>query len=175
MESSRYAWLPLALAAALTTPAFAQVAGNYQGYSADGELVAFKVAPQRGATKLEIREAYVTLQARCEYSRISPNGVVIFAVDQAIDNGKVSAERANAAAFDIAFDLTFSGDGQSASGSIRSIIPGLDTSRLSAERALYCVSPTQPMQVTLMSANAKPPAQLAPIIYDWRAPRGGRP
>jgi hypothetical protein len=30
------------------------------------------------------------------------------------------------------------------------------------------------MQITLMSANANPPAPSAPIIYDWRAPLGGR-
>ena len=175
MDCIRYAGLLMAFTASFTTPVAAQVAGNYRGYSADGELVAFKVAPRKGSTRLEIREAYVTLQAKCEYSKLSPNGVVVFGVNQAITNGKVSAERVIAAAFDITFDLTFSSDGQSASGSIRSIVPGLDTSRLSAERALFCVSPTQPMQVTLMSANATPPAPSAPIIYDWRAPLGGRP
>ena len=175
MESVRLACIAAAVAVAINTSATAQVAGNYQGYSADGELVAFKVAPRKGSAGLEVREAYVTLQARCEYSKISSNGVVIFGVNQPIDNGKVRADRANAAAFDIAFDLTFSSDGQTASGSIRSIVPGLDTARLAAERALFCVSPRQSMQVTLMTANATVPASTVPVIYDWRAPRGGRP
>ena len=159
----------------LAAPAGAQQVGTYAGRSADGELVQFKVGPQNHSTTLAVREAAVLIDAKCEYSKLAAVGEVLYAVGAPIQNGVVSAERAVAPAFDIRIDLTFSADGQSATGSIRSILPGLDVRKRADERALYCVSPDQTMQVTLQKAGVRPPTPTGRVIYDWTRPAGGRP
>ena len=144
MNRLRRAVLGVTVLTGLAAPALSQVAGTYAGYSADSEFVQFKIAPLKDTGKLGVREAAVVVQAKCEYRRIDAVGAVIYSVGQEIRGGVVTAERAVAPAFDIRFRLTFAPDGRSATGSIRSIIPGLDVKRLGAEQALFCISPNRP-------------------------------
>jgi hypothetical protein len=164
-----------ALCVLASGPVQAQVAGVYTGYSADGELVQLKVAALKTTGRLGIREAAVFVDAPCDYRTIDAVGGIVYGVGEEIRHGVVRAERAEAAAFDIRFSLTFAADGRSATGSIRSIIPGLDATRLGAEQALFCLSPDQPLQVSLMMPGAEPPPLPGRILYDWTRPMAHRP
>lgn len=138
----------------LSTHAAAQVAGSYIGHSLDGEVVQFNVSPQEGSNALWVHDATVYIQARCERSHSTVNWGESYGVGATIVNGKAAANTSFSPYFNIRFDLTFSADGQTAKGSIRSIIPALDLKHGSATRALFCVSARQGLRVTLMPGVA---------------------
>ena len=168
------------LCLALSTPAAAQVAGSYIGHSLDGEYVQFNVSPQEGSNALWVHDATVYIQARCEKSHDTVSWGEAYGVGATIVNGKASANTSISPYFNIKFDLKFSADGQTATGSIRSIIPALDLKHIPATRALFCVSPRQGFQVTLLQAGAviTPPG---PTVHDggsqqpapWIRPNSG--
>ncbi len=142
------------LCMALSTPAAAQVAGNYIGHTLDGEYVQFNVSPQSGTNALWVHDATIYIQAQCEKSRSTVSWGENYGVGATIVNGKANANTSFSPYFNIKFDLKFSADGQTASGSIRSIIPALDLKHIPATRALFCVSARQSFMVTLLKGGA---------------------
>jgi hypothetical protein len=139
---------------ALAGPAAAQVAGTYIGHSLDGEYVQFNVSPQNGSNDLWVHDATVYIQARCEKSHSTVSWGESYGVGATIVNGKANANTSFSPYFNIKFDLKFSADGQTATGSIASIIPALDLKHIPATRALFCVSARQRLQVTLLQGGA---------------------
>jgi hypothetical protein len=104
------------LAGALATPAAAQVVGTYRGTAADGTDIAFLVSTDASTGNLALTGAGIDFAAPCKnssYVLISGWGFDLLAD---IVNRKVSYVAVNNY-FVFTFNLKFSGDGHSATGS----------------------------------------------------------
>ncbi len=153
-----------ALAAAIASPAAAQVAGTYSGTSADGNTVQFVVSTDSGTGFLAVTSATDFFSALCNDGSTLNTGWG-YGLTADIVNRKVKNITPNNY-FTITFNLVFAPDGQSATGNITSISPTLTPVGPRPKKALICTSPSQTLGVTLQSGAAKvaPPAPGA-IMY----------
>jgi len=149
-----------ALGACAISPAAAQVAGTYSGSTADGHSVTFTVSTDAGTGKLAVTGASVGFSDLCSNGSTLNSGWG-YGLTQDIKKGAVSNTTSDPY-FTIAFSLAFSGDGQSATGTVSSIGPTLSPVGPKPKKALFCQSPSQSMSVTLQSPDAPlftPPAK----------------
>ncbi len=155
-----FAIAPAALAAlSLASVANAgAVAGTYTGTSADGNYVSFTVSVD-GNSVLALTSQSYNFSAMCNDGSTLNTGWGL-GYDTPITGSTVKNTFAFADLTNVV-KLTFSGDGQSATGTIRSIGPSLTPIGPKPHKALFCKSPTQSLSVTLQpgAARVKPPAQ----------------
>lgn len=155
--------VPLALAgfaACAISPAAAQVAGTYSGTTADGNGVSFTVATDPNTHVLAVTSASVGFSDICHDGSILGEGWG-YGLNQDIVARKVTNTTAGAY-FTIKFSMTFSVNGQSATGWISSFSPTLSPVGPKPTRALFCKSLGQSMSLTLQPpamSQFKPPAK----------------
>lgn len=142
------------LAAALATPAAAQVAGTYAGTSADGVGIQFVVSTDSSNGDLALTSASIGFSAPCKKSTYVLNTGWGFGLTADIVNRRVSYVAIDNY-FVFTFNLTFSSDGQSATGSITSVSPTVTPVSNKPKKALFCESPKQGMTLTLQPPTAK--------------------
>jgi len=151
------------LAAALATPAAAQVAGVYAGTSTDGVGIQFTVSTDSNNGDLALTSAGIGFSAPCKHSTYVFNSGWGFGLTADIVNKKVSYVAIDNY-FVFTFNLTFSSDGQSATGEITSVAPTLTPVSNKPKKALICESPKQGMTLTLQPPSAKvSPALRGPV------------
>jgi hypothetical protein len=142
------------LLAALATPAAAQVAGTYAGTTADGVGLSFVVDTDTGNGDLALTSASIGFSAPCKNSTYVLNTGWGFGLTADIVHHKVTYEAIdNYFVFD--FSLTFSSDGQTATGTITSYSPTLTPVTNKPKKSLYCESPTQTLSLTLQPPTAR--------------------
>jgi hypothetical protein len=142
------------LAAALATPAAAQVAGVYAGTSADGVGIQFTVSTDPNTGDLALTSAGIGFSAPCKNSTYVLNTGWGFGLTADIANRKVSYVAIDNY-FVFTFNLKFSSDGQSATGSITSVSPTVSPVSNKPNKALFCESPKQDMTLTLQPPSAR--------------------
>ena len=146
-----------AFAATLAGPAAAQVAGTYSGTSADGNGISFTVATDPNTGALAVTGASVGFSAPCKGNvGVTLNTGWGYGLLADISNGQVS-NVSQSTYFDIAFNLTFSSDGQSATGQIETVSPDLYYVGDKAKKALLCTSKKQAMTLSLQNTAKAPP------------------
>jgi hypothetical protein len=154
------------LAAALATPAAAQVAGTYNGTSADGSGLQFVVGTDSSNGELAVTSATVFFTAPCKKSTYVLNTGWGFGLTADITKGKVTYTVPDNY-FVITFSLDFSKDGQSATGTILSVSPTLAPVSDKPKTALICTSPKQSLSVTLQTdASASATRSAGPMQLD---------
>jgi hypothetical protein len=156
------------LAAALATPAAAQVAGVYTGTAADGSGITFTVSTDPNNNDLALTSAGIGFSAPCKNSTYVFNNGWGFGLTADIVNRKVTYQAIdNYFVFD--FSLTFASDGQTATGTITSYSPTLTALTDKPTKALFCVSPKQTLSLTLqpptvrVNPGTKGPQQFNPL------------
>lgn len=142
------------LAAALATPAAAQVAGTYAGTSADGVGINFTVGTDSSNGDLALTGAGIGFSAPCKNSTYVLNTGWGFGLTADIVNRKVKYVAIDNY-FVFTFNLTFSADGQSATGEITSVSPTVTPVSNKPKKALFCELPKQGMTLTLQPASAR--------------------
>jgi hypothetical protein len=151
------------LAIALAQPAAAQVAGTYSGTAADGSGLSFTVGTDPNNGALAIIGASISFSAPCKGTTSSLQTGWGFNPNADISNNKVTYNYD----FDYlsnAVTLTFSADGQSATGTIASISPTLAPVGTKPTKALFCDSKKQALSLTLQPA-AKALPQPRAVLY----------
>ena len=152
-----------ALAVTLAQPAAAQVAGTYSGTAADGSGLSFTVGTDSNTCLPAIIGASISFSAPCKKSTTVLQTGWGYNPNADISNGKVTYN------YDFTYltnavSLTFSTDGQSATGTIASISPTLDPVGAKPKKALFCSSPKQALSVTLQTTAKAMPAPRA-VLY----------
>jgi hypothetical protein len=142
------------LAAALATPAAAQVAGTYAGTTADGVGLSFVVGTDSNNGDLALTSAGINFTAPCKNSTYVLNTGWGFGLTADIVHHKVSYVAIDNY-FVFTFSLDFSSDGQSATGTITSVSPTLTPVSNKPKKALFCESPKQGMTLTLQPPTAR--------------------
>jgi hypothetical protein len=143
-----------ALVAAIASPAAAQQVGNYSGTTSDGSGVTFTVGIDPGNSSLAITGASVGFTAIC------PTGVPNLSTGwgygllQDIVANKVTNTTSNNY-FYITFNLTFSANGQTASGGVIADSPTLFPLGAKPTKAALCRSARKTMTVTFVPGSAK--------------------
>jgi hypothetical protein len=138
------------VAAALATPAMAQVAGTYGGTSADGNSLTFVVATDPNTGDLAVTSATIFFTAPCKNSSYVLNTGWGFGLNSDIKDGKVKIT-SNDNYFSFHIGLDFASDGQSATGEIVSTSPTLTPVGPKPTHALICTSPKQDLSLTLQA------------------------
>jgi hypothetical protein len=139
------------IAAALATPAIAQVEGTYEGTSADGNGLTFVVGTDPNTGDLAVTSASVFFTAPCKNSTYVLNTGWGFGPTSDIKNRRASIiSDDNYFSFKITLD--FASDGQSATGTITSTSPTLTPVGPRPTHALICTSPKQALALTLQPA-----------------------
>jgi hypothetical protein len=141
------------MAASLAKPAAAQEVGVYAGTSADGQDISFTVADDPNNGELELVSAGINFSAPCKNSTYVLNSNWGFGLSSDITNGKVSFVNQDNY-FKFTVKLTFSADGQSATGFITSVSPTLYPATGTPTHSLFCTSPRQALSLTLQPADA---------------------
>src|SRR5471032_1019850 len=160
------------IAAALATPAMAQVAGTYAGTSTDGNAVKFVVGTDSTTGEFAVTSASIVFSAPCKNSTYVLNTGWGFATLADINRARsvVIAAHDNFFRFNIALD--FASDGQSATGTILSTSPTLFPVGPKPTHALICTSPKQNLTLTLQSSSGAAPRELAPgTQINFNSPR----
>ncbi|MEJ0045716.1 MAG: hypothetical protein WDN04_06030 [Rhodospirillales bacterium] len=153
------------LLAAMATPAAAQIAGIYNGNSADGSGLTFTISTDSDTGLLAVTSAGVGFSAPCKNSTLTLNEGWGYGLNADIVNHKVTAV-STGAYFDITVSLKFAANGQSATGTITTLSPTLDNTVSPAKKALFCASPKQTLTLTYAGpAAARAPAH-GVILYD---------
>jgi hypothetical protein len=153
------------LAAALATPASAQLLGTYTGTSADGQSVSFTVTTDPNNSAPEITSATVWFSAPCKNSTYT------------LDEGEGWGPGADIAARKVTsvisipgfynkFSLTFSTNGQTATGTTLSIAPYLNPATSPPHNSLFCESAKQTMSLTYSGPDVRTPAVHGQLVYD---------
>jgi hypothetical protein len=148
--------LPIAIAALMVAgvgPAAAQVAGVYSGTSMDGNGITLDVSTDTGTGLLAVTGASIGFSALCSDGSTLNSGWG-YGLTQDILNRKVKNTTAGYY-FTITFDVTFSRDGQSATGTISTVSPTLSPVGAKPKKALFCTSASQPLGLTLQADGAK--------------------
>ena len=155
------ATLPVALAAiaAASTASAGALAGTYMGTSADGNGVTVVVATDTNGV-LAATSATVFFSAFCSRDGSTLNTGWGYGTDQPITGRRVANVTASNY-FTISYHLTFSVDGQTATGTIASISPTLTPVGPKPTKALFCRSASQAVTLTRQPGPARvvPPAQ----------------
>jgi len=147
-----------ALVAALASPAAAQVAGTYSGTTADGNNVSFTVGTDPNTGNLALTSASVSISALCsDGSTFNTGWGFGFSPLPDISHHKVTSD-GGGPYLTTDFSLTFSADGQSATGTIYEAVPTLTPVGPKPKKALFCSSAQQSMGLTLQSGSDKPKA-----------------
>jgi hypothetical protein len=136
------------IAAAIATPAAAQVPGTYSGTTADGSGLSFVVGTDPNTGSLAVTSASIFFSAPCRGSTYVLNTGWGFGLADDIANGKVTISQVDNY-FHFAITLDFSSDGQSATGKITSTSPTLYPVSTRPTKALICTSPKQALNLTL--------------------------
>jgi hypothetical protein len=141
------------IAAAIATPAMAQVAGTYAGTSADGNGLTFVVGTDPNTGDLAVTSASIFFSAPCKNSTYVLNTGWGFGLNSDIaTNGRVTIS-SNDNYFTFEIHLDFASDGQSATGTIVSTSPTLDPVGPRPTHALICTSPKQALTLTLQASS----------------------
>jgi hypothetical protein len=149
------------IAAALATPAMAQVPGTYAGTSADGNGVKFVVGTDSTTGELAVTSASIIFSAPCRNSTYVLNTGWGFATVADINRARKVLIAANGNFFRFNIALDFASDGQSATGTILSTSPTLYPVGPKPTHALICTSPKQDLTVTLQPSSGAAPKELA--------------
>jgi hypothetical protein len=131
------------LAATLAAPASAQVAGVYTGTTANGEYVTFTVSTDPTTGNLAVAGGELDVTARCKDSMYGAGDIV--------DGQFAFSTYANAIVASVTLD--FASDGQSATGTSKTIVPTLWPVDPNPIRGLICSTGTQSLSVTLQPAG----------------------
>jgi hypothetical protein len=150
---------------ALAGPAAAQIAGTYNGTSADGSGVQFTVGTDSNTGGPAITGALIFFSAPCRNSTTTLQTGWGYGMNADITNRRVTNETSGSY-FDITYSLIFSTDGQSATGKILSISPDLDPSTAPPKKALFCVSPRQTLSLTYTGPSLHQPQAHVASLYD---------
>jgi hypothetical protein len=154
-------------AASVMAPACAQVAGTYSGASMDGSGISYTVATDTSTGNLALTSASIGYTAPCKgsegYTSVGGWG---FGLNNDIVSHKVT-ETTYGGYFNFLVSLKFSTDGQSATGTIETIVPTLYPTDAKATKSLYCLSPKQTLTLSLQppGAKVKPPLNTS-YLYD---------
>jgi hypothetical protein len=140
------------IAAAIATPAIAQVEGTYGGTSADGNGLTFVVGTDPSTGNLAVTSATIFFTAPCKNSTYVLNTGWGFGLTADIKDGKVSIT-SNGNYFSFHIGLDFASDGQSATGEIVSTSPTLTPVGPKPTHALICTSPKQDLTLTLQASS----------------------
>ena len=140
------------VAAALATPAAAQVVGTYSGTSADGQSLTFVVGTDTTSGEPAVTAATGYFSAPCRGSSYVLETGWGFGTLNDIKKGKTKIS-VSGNYFTIAVSLDFASDGQSATGTITSISPTLEPVGTRPTKALICTSPKQDLTVALQPAD----------------------
>lgn len=148
----------LAALAATSTASAGALAGTYSGNSADGNGVTVVVGTDFNGA-LAATSATVFFSALCNDGTTLNTGWS-YGTDQPITGSRVSNLTASNY-FTIGYHLTFSADGQTATGTIASVAPTLTPVGPHPKRALFCRSMSQSVTLTIQPGTARvaPPAQ----------------
>jgi hypothetical protein len=155
----------IVLAAAFANPASAQLQGTYTGTSADGQNLTFVVGTDPNNSEPEITSAGVSYVATCKNSTYTLNEGEGWSPFADVVRHKVTAT-ISVPSFYNKLTLTFSRDGQTATGTIETISPYLDPARSPPKGVLFCVSPSQSLTLTYSGSNVRPPATYSRLVYD---------
>jgi hypothetical protein len=164
------------IAAALATPAIAQVEGTYVGTSADGNGLTFIVGTDPNTGDLAVTSASIFFTAPCKNSTYVLNTGWGFGLNSDIKFRRVAIS-SNDNYFAFAITLDFASDGQSATGTITSTSPTLTPVGPRPTHALICTSPKQELALTLQPAADAAQKGLAFVPgknqINLRSPRAG--
>jgi hypothetical protein len=141
------------IAASMAIPAAAQEIGTYSGTSADGQSVSFGVGTDPNNGDPQLINATIFLSAPCKSSTYVLDTGWGIGLSSDIVRGKVRFVSSDNY-FTFTVDLTFSADGQTATGTIESVAPTLYKVGAHPTKALICTSPSQTLSVTLQPADA---------------------
>jgi len=141
------------IAAALAIPATAQEVGTYSGTSADGQGLSFAVGTDPNNGDPQLINATIFFSAPCKNSTYVLSTGWGFGLSNDIVRGKVKFVTPDNY-FTFTVNLTFSADGQSATGTIESVAPTLYKVGAHPTKALICTSPSQALSLTLQPADA---------------------
>lgn len=163
MKTITYACGAAIVAAALTTPAMAQVpSGTYAGTSADGNTVQFVVGTDSNTGLQEVTSELIFFTAPCANSTYVLNTAWgIGSTKDINDNDRVTLD-IDGGYYTFAITLHFDPETQTATGTILSIGPTLYPVGRKPTRALICTSPTQNLSVTLQPSSDGAKNELAP-------------
>jgi hypothetical protein len=153
-----------ALALSLAGPAAAQVAGVYSGTAADGSGLSFTVGTDSNTNLPAIISASISFTAACKGTTTPLQNGWGYNPNADISGRKVTYNYD----FDYlsnAVSLTFSADGQTATGTIASISPTLTPVGPKPTKALFCSSKKQSLSLTLQPATAKVTPQPRAVLY----------
>ena len=143
------------LAATLAAPASAQVAGVYTGTTANGEYVTFTVSTDPTTGNLAVAGGELDVVARCKDSMYVYDSGWAFdnpaGAGDIIDGQFAFSTYANAIVASVTLD--FASDGQSATGTSKTIVPTLWPVDPNPIRGLICSTGTQSLSVTLQPAG----------------------
>jgi len=135
------------LAAAFAAPATAQIAGYYDGTSADGLGVSFQVGTDPSNGNPAIVSAGFNFAAPCKNSSLVLDESQGYFITADISNRNVT-DTTSTPFYWIKFSLKFSSDGLSATGTVTSVGPYLNPANSPPIKSLTCKSPTQSLSVT---------------------------
>jgi hypothetical protein len=161
MKTIIYAYGAAIIAAALATPAMAQVPGTYAGTSTDGNGMTFVVGTDTNTGELAVTSASILFSAPCKNSTYVLNTGWGFATLADINRARRVLIAANGNFFRFNIALDFASDGQSATGTILSTSPTLFPVGPKPTHALICTSPRQDLTLTLQPSSAAAPKELA--------------
>ena len=153
------------LAAALATPASAQLQGTYTGTSADGQGLTFVVGTDPNNSEPEVTGASVGFSAPCKNSIYTLNEGEGWGPNADIVNHKVTTIFSFPGFYN-KLTLKFSSNGQTATGTIESIAPYLNPANSPPKNSLFCESPKQTMSVTYSPSDVRAPAVHGQLVYD---------
>jgi hypothetical protein len=158
-----------AFAVAIAGPAAAQVAGTYAGTSADGSPVSFTVSLDNN-NELAVTGDSVDFSTNCKGGGNNDGGWG-WGTDSVIAKGKAAGNLEFPYAT-IIWTLKFSTDGQSATGTVSTVVPTLAPVGAKPKKAQICKSAKQAMTLTLQSGDAHAaPAYNGAVVYLGHAGR----
>lgn len=159
-----------AIAAVIASPAAAQRIGTYSGTAFDGSGVTFVVGTDPANSSLAVTSESVFFNATCSGGAPNLDTGWGYGLTQDVVNRRVSNVTAGNY-FTIAFNLTFSSDGQSATGRVSADSPSLFPVGPTPTKGVICKSRSQTLSVTLQPPSAKinPPPTGATMLGKFQS------
>ena len=156
-----------ALAAFISSPAIAQVAGHYSGTTTDGNNIQFDVTYDSSSSSYSITGASIGFSATCGGgSGETLNTAWGFGLSEPIVNGKAMLNESNNY-FYFTGSVYFTGN--NVHGNVASRSPKLSSASTPPTKALYCSSAAKQFTGSLQpatSATTAKPAAIGNYVYD---------
>jgi hypothetical protein len=128
--------------------------------------VSYVVSTDTATGNLALTSASIGYNAPCKGEAVSAGGGWGFGLTADIVKHKVT-EITYGSDFNFFVKLTFAPDGQTATGTIESIVQTLYPTSTKATKSLFCEAPTQTLSLTLQPATAaKKPVSNTAYLYD---------